>query len=53
MLKYITITAPISSREIFNSHSTGLTGNASEKISFEIQAGLLDLSGALFIVFQL
>lgn len=53
MLKYVTITTPVSGEEMFENTATGVEGKSSEKISLEVQAGLAELSGALFIVLQL
>ena len=55
MLKYVNfgISSDQDALPSLPAGSDGIEGRPSEKVSFEIQTGLSDLSGALFIVLQL
>lgn len=55
MLKYVNFGTSLDQDDLrgLPAGSSGIEGRPSEKISFEVQTGLTDLSGALFIVLQL
>lgn len=53
LFKHISFSALVSGRKLFDSDDSGVEGKTSEKISIEVQAGLFERNGALFIVFQM